>query len=137
MELCFELRKLVLTQRKGLWCRPLVPMVTARSQDDQDLFPWRSGRHLPESCSSNWYEQGSSESSCYCSPETRTHFVILGLTGLLADQQLGFGHGSACKWKSFVQSHEPCPRVGCVWMRCLPSCTEEMGETRSFSCRRF
>lgn len=66
-----------------------------------------------------------------------THFIILGLAGLLADQQLGFGHRSACKRKSFVQFHEPCSCMGCVWMRCLPSCTEEVGETRSYSCRRF
>lgn len=59
--------------------------------------------------------------------------ISSGLSGLLPDQQLGFGRRSVCKQKSFVQCYKPCSCVGCVQVRCFPNCTEEMGETRSSS----
>lgn len=59
--------------------------------------------------------------------------ISVGLTGLLADQQRGFGHGSACRHFAAL-SHVI--NTGHVWMRCLPSCAEEMGETCSSSCSK-
>lgn len=38
--------------------------------------------------------------------------ISLGLVVLLADQLLGFGHRSACKWRSLVQCYKPCSCMG-------------------------